>query len=281
MYTLYILSYWYETGIDFYYLETRYYDPEIGRFISPDNTKYLDPETLGGLNLYAYCNNNPVMYADPSGTTVFMSMLIAGIIIGAGIGGALNGIQAYDEGVRGIGLFGSIVGGALMGGAMGAVLVLGGASGLASGLAPLTITGFSLTKSQALGCSLAIGISAGIGSYALENGFRNDKEITREGLLLSGVSGLLKGLSTFAIGYAGGKSGFFDKMIIKTTLKEQAKDSMSYMLTKSILNGLRPSMFRTFSTYANWYLGESISKMLFVSSIAAGLRWLIDRVFEI
>lgn len=28
---------------------------------------YLDPETIGGLNLYAYCLNNPVMYVDPTG----------------------------------------------------------------------------------------------------------------------------------------------------------------------------------------------------------------------
>ena len=54
-----------ETGL--YYLQTRYYDPEIGRFISPDSTKYLDPESINGLNLYAYCLNNPVMYEDPSG----------------------------------------------------------------------------------------------------------------------------------------------------------------------------------------------------------------------
>lgn len=55
-----------ETGL--YYLQTRYYDPELGRFISADSIEYLDPETLGGLNLYAYCENNPVMGVDPEGT---------------------------------------------------------------------------------------------------------------------------------------------------------------------------------------------------------------------
>ena len=49
-------------------MQTRYYDPEFGRFISPDSTSYLSPGTLNGLNLYAYCYNNPVMYVDPSGT---------------------------------------------------------------------------------------------------------------------------------------------------------------------------------------------------------------------
>lgn len=50
-----------------YHLQTRWYDPTIGRFISPDSYEYLDPETFGGLNLYAYCLNNPIMYVDPSG----------------------------------------------------------------------------------------------------------------------------------------------------------------------------------------------------------------------
>ena len=54
-----------ETG--FYYLNARYYSPEWRRFISPDDTAYLDPENVNGLNLYCYCGNDPVNYADPSG----------------------------------------------------------------------------------------------------------------------------------------------------------------------------------------------------------------------
>ena len=50
-----------------YYLKTRYYDPTLGRFMTIDGIEYLDPETINGLNLYAYCNNNPVMYVDPNG----------------------------------------------------------------------------------------------------------------------------------------------------------------------------------------------------------------------
>ena len=48
-------------------MQTRYYDPEIGRFISQDSIEYADPETINGLNLYAYCGNNPVMAIDPNG----------------------------------------------------------------------------------------------------------------------------------------------------------------------------------------------------------------------
>ena len=72
-------GYYWDDEAGLYYLNTRWYDPEVGRFISPDSVNYLDPETLNGLNLYAYCLNNPVMYVDPTGTYIQ-------VLIGAGIG---------------------------------------------------------------------------------------------------------------------------------------------------------------------------------------------------
>ena len=69
-------SYYYDTETKLYYLNARYYDPDVCRFISPDDLSYLDPETIGGTNLYAYCGNNPVMYADPSGNFGIFSFLI-------------------------------------------------------------------------------------------------------------------------------------------------------------------------------------------------------------
>ena len=60
-------GYYYDTETKLYYLNARYYNPEWRRFISPDSTEYLDPESVNGLNLYCYCNNDPVNYADPSG----------------------------------------------------------------------------------------------------------------------------------------------------------------------------------------------------------------------
>ena len=44
-----------------YYLRARYYNPVIGRFTQEDRYN------VDGLNLYAYCRNNPVYYVDPSG----------------------------------------------------------------------------------------------------------------------------------------------------------------------------------------------------------------------
>ena len=61
-------GYYYDSDLAMYYLQTRYYDPAICRFISPDALGYLGANgDLTGYNLYAYCSNNPVNYADPSG----------------------------------------------------------------------------------------------------------------------------------------------------------------------------------------------------------------------
>ena len=63
----------------------RYYNPEWGRWLSPDDIEYLDPESINGLNLYAYCNNDPVNNYDPTGH--FPVALLIGTIIGAVTGG--------------------------------------------------------------------------------------------------------------------------------------------------------------------------------------------------
>lgn len=60
-------SYLYDRETKLYFLQTRYYDPEIGRFISQDSVSYLEPGMVNGLNLYAYCGNNCVMRIDDTG----------------------------------------------------------------------------------------------------------------------------------------------------------------------------------------------------------------------
>ena len=55
-------GYYYDTETRLYYLQSRYYDATLCRFLNRDNVNYLEPESIHGLNLYAYCNNNPVNY---------------------------------------------------------------------------------------------------------------------------------------------------------------------------------------------------------------------------
>ena len=59
-------GYYYDVETGWYYLNSRYYDPTVGRFLSPDTILGANGG-LQGYNLFAYCNNNPVMFADPSG----------------------------------------------------------------------------------------------------------------------------------------------------------------------------------------------------------------------
>ena len=65
-------GYYYDTKTGFYYLNSRYYDPSIGRFINADGLSYLGANgDLNGYNLYAYCSNNPVMFVDPNGNSLW------------------------------------------------------------------------------------------------------------------------------------------------------------------------------------------------------------------
>lgn len=61
-------GYYYDTETGLYYLQSRYYSPDLMRFISQDDPVFSNArgEPLGS-NLYAYCLNNPVMNSDPSG----------------------------------------------------------------------------------------------------------------------------------------------------------------------------------------------------------------------
>ena len=73
-------GYYWDNDLNLYYLMSRYYDPQVGRFINADTLDYLDPETIGGLNLYAYGSNNPINYCDPTGHFPWVSMLIGAAI---------------------------------------------------------------------------------------------------------------------------------------------------------------------------------------------------------
>ena len=62
-------GYVYDSETKLYYVGSRYYDPEVGRFISPDTTDVLTATPMGltDKNLFAYCDNNPVMREDSGG----------------------------------------------------------------------------------------------------------------------------------------------------------------------------------------------------------------------
>lgn len=59
-------GYYYDAETGFYYLNSRYYDPVVGRFLNADAFVSTGQGILGN-NMFAYCGNNPVMYIDPEG----------------------------------------------------------------------------------------------------------------------------------------------------------------------------------------------------------------------
>jgi len=97
-----------ETGL--YYCNTRYYDPKIGRWLSADDISYLDPKSIGGLNLFAYCGNNPVMGYDPMGKWDWSKFWGIFTLVGVtALGIALcfvPGAQAFGAGILIGGTFG-------------------------------------------------------------------------------------------------------------------------------------------------------------------------------
>jgi RHS repeat-associated protein len=112
-------GYYYDDDAGLYYCNARYYSPKWRRFISPDDTAYLDPESVNGLNLYCYCGNDPINYCDPSGS----SAIVIGAIIGAVLGfGAAAYIDYRDDGhvFNGSVAWYDYLGATLTGGAIGA-----------------------------------------------------------------------------------------------------------------------------------------------------------------
>ena len=90
-------GYYYDTETGFYYLQSRYYDPEIGRFINADSYASTDATGLLSTNMFAYCENDPVCKVDVSGraTVSIFADLNATLLLGVGIG---IGVSFDDHG---------------------------------------------------------------------------------------------------------------------------------------------------------------------------------------
>ena len=175
-----------ETGLT--YCQSRFYDPRLGRFISPDLFMLLNPENMlttpGALNLYVYAGNNPVKLIDKEGAwwkwvvgaVVISALVVATVIVGvytggagfafgillmASIGSALGaGIGTYSASRAGGNLEDGFLVGALVGGAAGAASY---AVGAAVGAAGLSGAWGSVFAGAAQGAVLGAGNGAIIG----------------------------------------------------------------------------------------------------------------------
>ena len=85
-----------ETGL--YCLGSRYYDPEVGRFVNADDlgTIFVKPQELGSKNLYAYCDNNPVVREDYAGEfpiPCIVGAAVSGFSYVLSSGGEIDGVE--------------------------------------------------------------------------------------------------------------------------------------------------------------------------------------------
>ena len=86
-------GYVYDTETGLYYLGSRYYNPETGRFINADGYVSTGQGVLEK-NMYAYCLNNPVNMFDPSGEIAITTLILIGSIV-AGV--AVASYTAYTS----------------------------------------------------------------------------------------------------------------------------------------------------------------------------------------
>ena len=136
-------GYYYDSETGFYYVSSRYYDPEIGRFLSPDSTDILTASPLvhTDKNLYAYCDNNPVVRADGSGE---FWHIVVGAVVGAVISTGVTVITNLATGEKwSDGLFTA----ALSGAASGALGMTGvGLAGLVGGNAAISMAASTIDQ---------------------------------------------------------------------------------------------------------------------------------------
>ena len=231
-----------ETGL--YYLNSRYYDPSICRFISPDNIEYLDYNSINGLNLYTYCGNNPIMYVDPSGhMPKWLAWLISGFEI-------ISGIVLCATGIGGI---------------LGGILLGAGAGSLINGYIN-EANGGSFTAGYIGGMisGALCGLGAGIGG-SLFLATTETANFASIGLIASSI------LTSFAGGFTGNFVGS-----IYTNWHESGFKSVNINLTETLISSTIMGMLNIFAGIGSAISSASInmSKMLIDLNSKLSLRLL-------
>ena len=161
-------GYYYDTETGFYYLQTRYYDPTTRLFINADNYELISTlsKTPGQLNMYGYCNNNPIMFTDESGESLVL-LLLAAFAFGTGISIINQGIENGWDNIN---------------------LLQAGVDGLFSAIS----VGLAYAG---IGFGMAIAASTGlsVGQYSI-SALAFGTEFSAEGLAVSVFSGLFSGV---------------------------------------------------------------------------------------
>ncbi len=76
-------GYYFDTETGLYYLNSRYYDANVGRFLNADSQ--LATNDVSGMNLFAYCGNNPIARTDTSGQAWWHWALGAAVVVACAV----------------------------------------------------------------------------------------------------------------------------------------------------------------------------------------------------
>jgi len=132
-----------ESGFGLYFYNARWYDSALGRFVQAD-TIIPQPGSPQGWDRYAYANNNPLSYTDPSG---HLTWFVTGAI-GAGIGAIIGGVTysltnpvSFNSGEFWTAVGAGAVSGALLGSGLGLISAVATTASAATGAAMMVGAG--------------------------------------------------------------------------------------------------------------------------------------------
>ena len=219
-------GYYYDAETGFYYLQSRYYDPAICRFINADTFATTDANGFLSANMFAYCENNPVGNSDPNGE--FLNTLI-GAVTGAALGAALALVTG--ENVKAAAISGAISGG-IAGFATDAIIVTGGT---ALGVAvTYGIAGFVGSAAGSIAAQRSEGKPVNLGEAAVEGTFGAAFGVIG-GLMTGSVTPMMKQVRQVA-GKKAINRGITVGYAVKRTTRNEARNS-GRTIVENILSG--------------------------------------------
>jgi len=198
-------GYYYDAETGYYFLNSRYYDAEMGRFLNADSVDVITAtlDALTDKNLYSYCDNNPVVRIDRSGE--FWNYVIGGAV-GAIVGGVSAAISGGDW--RSIALGAGVgAGGGLLAASGLPVAVQIVASGLLSGgnnlVSQTLIEGKSFAEVNWI--DVGIDTAIGVGTSVLSYGITRNATQAADKIIQKGANKVVKGQQSLLSGSRYGK----------------------------------------------------------------------------
>ncbi len=176
-------GYYYDSDLGMYYLQTRYYDAKICRLISPDTSSVLtaSPTALTDKNLFAYCDNNPVMRVDKDGEFwLELGIMAVGGLVGA-ITNAITSVvsqKLIDGSVNEKSVAVAAVSGFVSGAVAASPLGIGGqiiAGGIIGGLSYIADTSLNEEEVSNVGLAFAVGTGLMSGIIGGKGANHNDE----------------------------------------------------------------------------------------------------------